>query len=180
MLSCDHEAGRGLCFSVCDEVRSYQAGRYLIVHCRNPGEAWGVVILWPLKVRRGSWHGRLFCAFSCHQPECWEVADNFIRHVNIDAILPYPMFYRSPQFTQLCVRVFDRNSANSMKFDDFIQCCVMLKSLTDKFRSMDKTMTGVININYEQVGSMSCVNEDTFLILLLELSWGNVLWLKYF
>ena len=67
-----------------------------------------------------------------------------------------------------------------MKFDDFIQCCVMLKSLTDKFRSMDKTMTGVININYEQVGSMSCVNEDTFLILLLELSWGNVLWLKYF
>jgi len=56
----------------------------------------------------------------------------------------------SPQFTQLCVRVFDRNSRNSMKLDDFIQCCVMIKTLTDKFRQRDTSMQGVVNINYEE------------------------------
>ena len=38
-----------------------------------------------------------------------------------------------------------------MKFDDFIQCCVMLKTLTDAFRKHDTTQTGVVQINYEQV-----------------------------
>jgi len=56
----------------------------------------------------------------------------------------------SPQFCTLCVRVFDRSSANTMKFDDFIQCCVMLKSLTDSFRKFDTNQNGRIQINYEQ------------------------------
>lgn len=56
----------------------------------------------------------------------------------------------TPQFTQLCVRVFDRNNVRTMKFDDFIQCSVMLKTLTDAFRKHDTSQTGVININYEQ------------------------------
>ena len=59
--------------------------------------------------------------------------------------------FRSPQFSALCVRVFDRQSVNTMKFDDFIQCCVMLKTLTDAFRKYDTQQRGVININYEQV-----------------------------
>ena len=33
--------------------------------------------------------------------------------------------------------MFDRQHKNSMKFDDFIQCCVMLKSLTDQFKGVD-------------------------------------------
>lgn len=56
----------------------------------------------------------------------------------------------SPQFCGLCVRVFDRGNVRSMKFDDFIQCCVMLKTLTDSFRKHDTNQSGVININYEQ------------------------------
>ncbi|XP_057311821.1 sorcin-like isoform X2 [Hydractinia symbiolongicarpus] len=56
----------------------------------------------------------------------------------------------SPQFCGLCVRVFDRNNVRTMKFDDFIQCCVMLKTLTDAFRKHDTRQVGVININYEQ------------------------------
>lgn len=38
-----------------------------------------------------------------------------------------------------------------MKFDDFIQCCVMLKSLTDAFRKHDHQQSGTVTINYEQV-----------------------------
>ncbi|XP_065066066.1 programmed cell death protein 6-like [Rhopilema esculentum] len=56
----------------------------------------------------------------------------------------------SMDFSRLCVRVFDRNSVNSMKFDDFIQCCVMLKSMTDAFKKYDTQQRGVIHINYEQ------------------------------
>lgn len=37
-----------------------------------------------------------------------------------------------------------------MKFDDFIQCCVTLKSLTDAFRAHDHNQSGSITINYEQ------------------------------
>lgn len=61
------------------------------------------------------------------------------------------VYFSSPQFCQLCVRVFDRQSKQTMKLDDFIQCCVMLKTLTDKFRAKDTQMQGVININYEEV-----------------------------
>jgi len=60
----------------------------------------------------------------------------------------------SPQFCNLCVRVFDRTNANTMKFDDFIQCCVMLKTLTDSFRKLDTNQNGVINISYEQFMDM--------------------------
>jgi len=56
----------------------------------------------------------------------------------------------TPQFSHLCVRVFDRHNVKTMKFDDFIQCCVMLKTLTDAFRKYDTNQSGVININYEQ------------------------------
>lgn len=56
----------------------------------------------------------------------------------------------SPQFSDLCVKKFDRHSTRSMKFDDFIQCCVMLKTLTNAFRKHDTTQTGVVHINYEQ------------------------------
>ena len=38
-----------------------------------------------------------------------------------------------------------------MKFDDFIQCCVMLKSLTESFKRLDTNRSGVITINYETV-----------------------------
>ena len=60
-------------------------------------------------------------------------------------------FFRSPNFCQLCTRVFDRGDHNTMKFDDFIQCCVMLRSLTESFKRLDTDQDGVIDVSYEQV-----------------------------
>ena len=64
----------------------------------------------------------------------------------------------SPEFCAMCVRVFDRASANTMKLDDFIQCCVMLKTLTDSFRKFDTNQSGVINISYQQFMDMALDN----------------------
>ena len=58
---------------------------------------------------------------------------------------------RSLQFCSLCTRVFDRGDTRAMKFDDFIQCCVMLRSLTEGFKRLDTNRSGTITINYEQV-----------------------------
>lgn len=38
-----------------------------------------------------------------------------------------------------------------MKFDDFIQCCVMLRSLTEGFKRLDTNRSGTVTISYEQV-----------------------------
>ena len=67
-------------------------------------------------------------------------------------------------FCKMCTRVFDRKDMNTMKFDDFIQCCVMLKSLTESFKKMDTNRSGVITINYETV-----LYSRTTIILLLRL-----------
>ena len=58
---------------------------------------------------------------------------------------------RSPQFSHMVVLKFDRYNRRCINFDDFIQACVMLKSLTDSFRAKDATQQGVINIQYEEV-----------------------------
>lgn len=55
------------------------------------------------------------------------------------------------EFCSLCTRVFDRGDSRTMKFDDFIQCCVMLRSLTEGFKKLDTNRTGIVTINYEQV-----------------------------
>lgn len=64
----------------------------------------------------------------------------------------------SMDFCTLCTRVFDRNDKRSMKFDDFIQCCVMLRSLTEGFKKLDTDRNGVVNINYEQFLEMAIGN----------------------
>ena len=56
-------------------------------------------------------------------------------------------------FCRLIVRVFDRTSANTIDFDDFIQVCVMLRTLTDKFRAKDRNQNGFVQLHYEQVYS---------------------------
>lgn len=60
----------------------------------------------------------------------------------------------SQEFCALCVRVFDKTKSHSMKFDGFIQCCVMLKSLTDSFMKYDTDKNGTIKVNYEQFMDM--------------------------
>ena len=44
-----------------------------------------------------------------------------------------------------------------MKFDDFIQCCVMLKSLTERFKKMDTNRSGIVTVSYEQVQYYSII-----------------------
>ncbi|KAK3697237.1 hypothetical protein QZH41_010135, partial [Actinostola sp. cb2023] len=68
----------------------------------------------------------------------------------------------SPQFCNLCVQKFDLKDSRTMKFDDFIQCCVTLKSLTDAFRQHDSSQAGSITINYEQFTLKKLIG-DTYL-----------------
>lgn len=56
----------------------------------------------------------------------------------------------SPQFCDLVVQTFDRQARRNINFDDFIQACVMLKTLTDKFRAKDLQQNGTIRISYEE------------------------------
>ena len=63
----------------------------------------------------------------------------------------YFYVYRTPEFCNLCTRVFDRKDTRSMKFDDFIQCCVMINILTDSFKKRDTQRSGVITVHYEDV-----------------------------
>ncbi|XP_062581058.1 programmed cell death protein 6-like isoform X1 [Saccostrea cucullata] len=84
---------------------------------------------------------------------CFERFDTD-RSGNIDARELHTAFQTfgynlSPQFCDTVVRVFDRRGARNINFDDFIQACVMLKTLTDKFRVKDTQQRGVINISYE-------------------------------
>ncbi|ELU09983.1 hypothetical protein CAPTEDRAFT_152360 [Capitella teleta] len=61
----------------------------------------------------------------------------------------------SGEFCAICMRVFNRNDRNSINFDDFIQCSVMLKGLTDSFRQKDTKQQGVIQIQYEEFLKMA-------------------------
>ncbi|CAL1262227.1 unnamed protein product [Larinioides sclopetarius] len=56
----------------------------------------------------------------------------------------------SDRFYSLLVQKFDSDGTSTIKFDDFIQCCVMLQSLTAAFKHHDTDMDGWINISYEQ------------------------------
>lgn len=49
---------------------------------------------------------------------------------------------------------FDRSGKGTIHFDDFIQCCVVLHTLTAAFRQYDTDQDGVITIQYEQFLSM--------------------------
>ncbi|XP_043501485.1 programmed cell death protein 6 isoform X2 [Polistes fuscatus] len=48
------------------------------------------------------------------------------------------------------IRKYDRAGRGTIYFDDFIQCCVVLHTLTAAFRQLDTDLDGVITIHYEQ------------------------------
>ncbi|XP_044254424.1 programmed cell death protein 6 isoform X1 [Tribolium madens] len=52
------------------------------------------------------------------------------------------------------VRKFDRHGNGTILFDDFIQLCIILYTLTAAFRQHDTDQDGVITIHYEQFLSM--------------------------
>jgi len=68
-------------------------------------------------------------------------------------------FVVSMAFCQLVVTRFDRLAKKSLKFDDFIQSCVMLRALTDAFRVRDSNLNGIIQVSYEDFMSMAIANK---------------------
>lgn len=68
-------------------------------------------------------------------------------------------FRVSAPFCQMVVTRFDRKDKRSLKFDDFIQTCVMLRSLTDAFRTRDTNLDGMIQVSYEDFMTMAISNK---------------------
>ena len=86
------------------------------------------------------------------------------RSGNIDANELYTAYNEmgfrvSPAFCQLVVTRFDRLAKRNLKFDDFIQSCVMLRSLTDAFRTRDTNLNGIIQVSYEDFMTMAIANK---------------------
>ncbi|CAB4032970.1 programmed cell death 6-like [Paramuricea clavata] len=63
-------------------------------------------------------------------------------------------FRLSERFYGVLLRKFDRSGQGVIKFDDFIQCCVVIQTLTQAFQNYDTNRNGWIQINYEQFLSL--------------------------
>nr|CAD2175710.1 unnamed protein product [Meloidogyne enterolobii] len=55
----------------------------------------------------------------------------------------------SDRFYNMAIQKFDRSHSGNIKFDDFIQLCVVLQTLTAAFREKDTDQDGFIKIHYE-------------------------------
>ncbi|CAI4222501.1 unnamed protein product [Auanema sp. JU1783] len=60
----------------------------------------------------------------------------------------------SEQFYNILMNKFDRTHSGQINFDDFIQLCVVLQTLTAAFRDKDSDRDGVITIQYEEFLTM--------------------------
>ncbi|XP_019879050.1 programmed cell death protein 6-like [Aethina tumida] len=60
----------------------------------------------------------------------------------------------SDQLVSVMISKFDRHGNRTIYFDDFIQCCIILHTLTAAFRQHDTDQDGVITIHYEQFLNM--------------------------
>ncbi|XP_045608369.1 programmed cell death protein 6 isoform X2 [Procambarus clarkii] len=56
----------------------------------------------------------------------------------------------SEPFYDVLMRRFDRSGKCSIHFDDFIQCCIVLHTLTSEFHQRDQDQTGTATFTYEQ------------------------------
>ncbi|KAJ1372568.1 hypothetical protein KIN20_034754 [Parelaphostrongylus tenuis] len=60
----------------------------------------------------------------------------------------------SDQFYNILMHKFDRTHTGYINFDDFIQLCVVLQTLTAAFRDKDTDRDGVITIRFEEFLTM--------------------------
>ncbi|XP_033726832.1 peflin-like isoform X2 [Pecten maximus] len=65
----------------------------------------------------------------------------------------------SPQFATLVVCKFDTMGRRQLTLDNFIQACVMLKTLTDNFMSRDPQRQGNIRLSYEDFMCLAVANK---------------------
>ncbi|KAI9265655.1 hypothetical protein EDC94DRAFT_657959 [Helicostylum pulchrum] len=83
-------------------------------------------------------------------------ADNSgnIDHIEMSNALKTFGYNLSDQFIRVLVQKFDKYGHSTGKgnitFDNFVQACVTVKTLTDSFRQFDTDNDGWIQINYEQ------------------------------
>ncbi|XP_013384023.1 programmed cell death protein 6 isoform X3 [Lingula anatina] len=56
----------------------------------------------------------------------------------------------SDRFYDILIRKFDRQGRGQVAFDDFIQCCVVMQTLSSAFQQQDTGRTGWIQMSYEQ------------------------------
>ena len=69
--------------------------------------------------------------------------------VNIFRLRFFSGYRLSDRFYELLIRKFDRTGRGTVAFDDFIQACVSIQTLTNAFRQYDRQQNGQITINYE-------------------------------
>jgi len=60
----------------------------------------------------------------------------------------------SDNSVQLFMKKYDRQGRGNIAFDDFIQLCITLQTLTDSFRRYDTNQNGWIQLHYEQFLSL--------------------------
>ncbi|KAJ2494942.1 hypothetical protein GGI11_008627, partial [Coemansia sp. RSA 2049] len=58
-------------------------------------------------------------------------------------------FRISPQVVDALIRKYDIQGRGAITFDNFINSCVTIRSLTDSFRRLDNDQDGWINLNYD-------------------------------
>ncbi|XP_050725333.1 programmed cell death protein 6-like isoform X2 [Eriocheir sinensis] len=56
----------------------------------------------------------------------------------------------SEQFFDVLMKRFDRSGKGCIYFDDFIQCCISLHTLTSEFSQRDHEKKGVASFSYEE------------------------------
>ena len=61
-------------------------------------------------------------------------------------------FSVSPVVLELLVSKFDKSGGKkrAIEYDNFIECCLTVKGLTEKFKEKDKAYTGMGTFNYEE------------------------------
>lgn len=64
-------------------------------------------------------------------------------------------FNVTPRFVQTVLYKFDYYGRRALTLDSFIQSCILLRSLTDAFKQRDTTMSGTIQLGYEDFMTMS-------------------------
>jgi len=77
-----------------------------------------------------------------------------INHKELQDALSSFGYNLSSNVYSLLIRKFDRTNKQAVKFDDFIQCCLVLHGITDMFRTEDTDLDGKITITYETFLSM--------------------------
>ncbi len=97
-----------------------------------------------------------FLMLTCFINKC---VINKLWHVYVIIIILFSFVYLKECNLFIASIRFDRLARRSLKLDSFIQCCVMLRGLTDAFRARDTTQNGNITINYEDFMCMVLLNK---------------------